>query len=621
MSYILATILAAVCLLFFFGWMFVAMARKKKNILLYPVIGTFLAGFFLLLPIAVAPEENSWFHGVLVALHDAVQLFTVDSDFGTIQEVREAAGALYPFYAGFSAVLYVLAPLLTAGFLLSFFRDFAARTRWLLNYFRPVYVFSDLNEEAVTLAESLAAGKRTGELSAGEPEQAGGRKKAPVFVFMNADTEDEDDLYPRAQAIGGILFRSKLSSSRLFLSGTSKNRGTGNCHHSKKAPITFLVMNTTPAGDDFDDGTNIDLTLRLVETYRRRSNTRIYLFSDSVESELLLSGIEKGQVKLRRVNVIQSLIRHTLSRHGTKIFDHALPIGPQGEKQIHAVIVGLGKHGCEMMRQLAWYGQMTGYRLHIDCFEKKTGVRSRLEGLYPGLMADGGCRHGAPLGEPEEDADYTITVHEGCDVNSREFARILQSMPAVTYVLVALGEDERNMIAAVRLRTLCEQMHWHPFLQAIRYGTYDEKAFANAKTYRKEAYDMDLVGDRKSLYSAATLFEDTLEAEGLRRHCEWGSQEDFFRYEYNYNSSIASALHVYARRHCDIPGARKTSEERTPEEKNILRRLEHRRWTAYMYAEGYVFAPEKSALAKHHCDLIRFSDLSLKEKEKDDSDL
>ena len=74
---------------------------------------------------------------------------------------------------------------------------------------------------------------------------------------------------------------------------------------------------------------------------------------------------------------------------------------------------------------------------------------------------------------------------------------------------------------------------------------------------------------------------------------------------------------------CDIPGVRKAPADRSEEELWGLRRLEHRRWNAYMRSEGYSFGGDKTPagrndLAKiHHC-LVPFDELSLKDQQKDD---
>ena len=77
-----------------------------------------------------------------------------------------------------------------------------------------------------------------------------------------------------------------------------------------------------------------------------------------------------------------------------------------------------------------------------------------------------------------------------------------------------------------------------------------------------------------------------------------------------------------ARIKCGIPGADKATGELTTEERNIIEVLEHKRWNAYMRAEGYVYSgsTDKSSrndLAKMHHDLVDFETLSEKDKRKD----
>ena len=62
----------------------------------------------------------------------------------------------------------------------------------------------------------------------------------------------------------------------------------------------------------------------------------------------------------------------------------------------------------------------------------------------------------------------------------------------------------------------------------------------------------------------------------------------------------------------------------TAEEKAIIEPLEHRRWNAYMRAEGYVYSGSKEKesrndLGKMHHDLVDFSSLTEEEKRKDSS--
>ena len=119
-------------------------------------------------------------------------------------------------------------------------------------------------------------------------------------------------------------------------------------------------------------------------------------------------------------------------------------------------------------------------------------------------------------------------------------------------------------------------------------------------------------------YSEDVILNSELENKALERHLKWGVEDDFWKYEYNYSSSVASAIHIKVREACGIAGAGKKTDEQTAEERLMLEQLEHRRWNAYMRSEGFTYAQKRNNLAKtHHC-LVEFKKLSQKEQEKDD---
>ena len=155
-----------------------------------------------------------------------------------------------------------------------------------------------------------------------------------------------------------------------------------------------------------------------------------------------------------------------------------------------------------------------------------------------------------------------------------------------------------------------------------QYNSQQKKALQGIKNYRGQAYDIEFIGDMESSYTEDVIIDSDLEADALNRHLKWGKEDEFWTYEYNYRSSMASAIHMKARIQCGIPGADKREDELTEEERNVIEVLEHRRWNAYMRAEGYVFsgAKDKSSrndLAKMHHDLVDFSSLTEEDKRKD----
>jgi hypothetical protein len=169
-----------------------------------------------------------------------------------------------------------------------------------------------------------------------------------------------------------------------------------------------------------------------------------------------------------------------------------------------------------------------------------------------------------------------------------------------------------------------ERMHIHPVIQAVVYNSQQKKALEGITNYRGQAYDIDFVSDIESSYTENVIIDSELENEALRAHLRWdGAKEDeFWNYEYNYRSSIATAIHMKARIECGIVGVTKNEKDLTDEERNIIEALEHRRWNAYMRSEGYVYSGSKSKssrndLAKMHHDLVDYASLSEEEKRKD----
>ena len=220
------------------------------------------------------------------------------------------------------------------------------------------------------------------------------------------------------------------------------------------------------------------------------------------------------------------------------------------------------------------------------------------------------------------EAEYTIRIHSGIDVTTKTFADEITRLTDATYVFVSLGSDERNIRTAVDLRMTFERMRIRPVVQTIVFDPGEKAALQGVTNYRGQTYDIEFLGDLTTSYSEAVIMNSELEADALRRHLRWGREEEFWQYEYNYNSSVASALHLKARIACGVPGAEKREEELTDEQRKTIEMLEHRRWNAYMRSEGYVYSgsQEKSSrndLAKMHHDLVDYSSLSEEDKRKD----
>lgn len=559
---------------------------KKGNLFNFMFAGVVAAAFFLFLPIhGVSAEATAagGFQTVLLSLFNSMQIFTIGTEFGLVRDSMEfCPDLLDTAYQVWAAVIFVLAPLFTFGFILSLLKNITAYMKYLSFYFRDAYVFSELNEKSLVLAEDLR-----------------GKKKRAVFVFTDVFDGNEEKTYElaeRAKALGAICFKKDI-----LVVDFKK--------HSPKREISFFAI----GGNETE---NLNQALKLIELYRQRGNTHLYVFSTKIESELLLTAVDKGQIKVRRINEVQSLINRVLYEDGQMLFNSARA-GVDGIKDISAVVVGMGRHGTEMVKALTWFGQMDGYRVEINAFDRDELAEEKFTALAPELMSP--LYNGVAI--PEE-AQYKITIHPGFDVDTASFAREVGSLRNTTYVLVALGDDDVNINTAVNLRMQFERMGIHPVIQAIVYNSQQKNALQGIRNYRGQAYDIEFIGDLESSYTEEVIIDSELEAEALKRHLKWGKEDEFWTYEYNYRSSIASAIHRRARISCGIPGADKNEEDLSEEERGALEKLEHRRWNVYMRAEGYIFSgstdkKSRNDLGKMHHDLVDYSSLTEEEKRKD----
>lgn len=560
-------------------------SRHKPNLLNLLFAGVFAASVFLFLPIHLSGAGDTLgesFRALLLSVLGAIQIFAVGCDFQTVTEgTALLSDGFSAFYRLWSAVLFVLGPVLTFGFVLSLFKNLTSALRYLFVYGKELCAFSALNEKSLCLASDL---KRN------HP------KTAIVFADVSDEAEGGAERIERAKKLGAVCFSADLAS-------VMRRR------HSASRKVSLFAIGE-------NESENTDLSLRLIEICRGRAGTNLYVFSAGLESELLLNAVDKGALRVRRINETSALVNRLLYERGNLLFDSAQE-NSDGTKSICAVVVGMGSHGTEMLKALAWYGQMDGYTLEIHAFDRDPLAAERFSALAPELMSP--AYNGVRI---NGEAQYKIVIHAGVDVTTASFAKEIRALGHATFATVSLGDDETNIRTAVNLRMLFEQNRIHPVIQSIVYNPRQKNALEGIRNFRGQPYDVQFFGDVESSFTEDVMLDSALEEEALQRHLKWGNEAEFWNYEYNYRSSVASALHRLARIHCGIAGADKQESELTEQERQTIEALEHRRWNAYMRANGYIYSGSKDKstrndLAKMHHDLIDYVSLTEEEKRKD----
>ena len=393
--------------------------------------GVAVAVFFAFLPVHLSAAERSvsgCVRAAFLSIFNTMQVFAIGCEFGIVTEGLESCPqALSSICQVWASVLFVIAPVFTFSFVLSLFKNVSATLRYIRGYFKDVYVFSELNEKSITLAEDLKK-----------------NHKNALIVFTDVFEDNEENAYElaeQADELGAIIFKKDI-----LVVNFKK--------HAPGKSISFFAIGS-------NETENLNHALKLIENYRDRANTHLYVFSTKIESELLLTAIDKGEIKVRRINEVQSLVNRVLYEQGNMIFDEAC-VNEDGQKHICAVVVGMGNHGTEMLKALTWFGQMNGYTLELHAFDKDPLAEEKFTALAPELMSEnynGICIEG--------EAQYTITIHSGVDVQSATFAKKISQIPQATYVFVALGDDNVNISTAVNLRMYFEREKSHPVIQAV----------------------------------------------------------------------------------------------------------------------------------------------------------
>ena len=187
---------------------------SRKGMILTPTniifAGVLLSAIMIFIPIYGSANSGTGPFGTfLLSVHNMLRIFVIDGELSFVSEgLRSCPDGLRIPYFILAALLFVAAPMLTFGFLLSLFKNFNAIKKYSLKFFRPMYLFSDLNERSIVLAESVFE-EENRRRRAGTADS-----KKPLMVFAGCSKESEQKLIDRANAIGAACFDKDTSSRR-----------------------------------------------------------------------------------------------------------------------------------------------------------------------------------------------------------------------------------------------------------------------------------------------------------------------------------------------------------------------------------------------------------------------
>jgi len=565
--------------------------QKKIKSSFYIFFATvFFTGVSIFMPIYLnyfAGEKGFVFwvlKSLLISIHNSIRLFIVDGEYNIVQDfILEDGGVLAQAYGIFAAIIYVIAPMLTFGFILSIFGNILFRIKFMFSGRKELYFFSELNERSLTLARDLK----------------NNNWKNRIIVFTNVKEEYKDEkenVYWKAKRLFATLLERDITDISFLLK-------------HKKGKIFFYVM-----GEDED--TSILQSIQLIKKYKNCSNVTLNLFSNREEADTLgayLSELKKDESGMiyYRINPVSDMVYNLLYNQGKRLFENAVEM-KNGNKKIGAVVIGMGKYGTNMIKTLSWYLQVDGYISEINVFDHGEALKE-FAVECPELLDE--SINGKFI---DYESQYDIKIHSNIDAQSKELYDLLDKIDVVSYIFISLGSDELNIKVARSIRSWASRRGITPIIRVIIYHEEMGDVMKNMKNHKGEDYNIEFIDDLESIYKEKVLRETELQKLALESYKRRGiSEEVFWGNWYNYRSSIASILRMKARSDCNIPGADLPGEELTPEQQEKIQIMEHKGWNAYTRSIGYVKGDKTNHLGKTHECLVPYNQLSEKYKGKD----
>lgn len=545
-----------------------------KNNIKLKILSTIIGGI-VSLAILVFPllnEENIILNGINSFFY-SLQSIGINQDLSIISSINlnSVLGISYIVYI---YLIFLALPLLTASVILIFLSDIFVKLKFELNKNKKLYIFSEVNEKSIFVAKDILIKE----------------KNQGIFIFANYNRENNIYDLNDIKCI-------KLSQDIKNLKLSNKNN-----------KVTYYLISK-------DEEENLNNSLALIDKYKNRKNTKIYIVNNSKDAPIILDSTNKGEIELEIVNEVERVIYNLLDKY--PLYLNAI------NNKISILIIGCGNTGKEFLKSVIWCGQVMGYKLQITVVDIKADIiKEELE-----------------IDMPEIFKNYDITFINA-NIKSKETISKIKRILDINYIFVSMENDNKNIDSAIMLRRLF--LKWDksnynrkPIINIWIENEYKKEQISSLVNERASSYDLNAFGSIKDMYLDNCIIDFKIEQLAKQVHLSYDKKDvDFHKYnllEYNKRSSRATALHLkyklYSVLREEYTGNIKKDLESynkylTVELEELLSINEHDRWSAYMRTIGYTLATVDDVkkyivktsdyrhhLCKMHPALVSFNEL------------
>lgn len=545
----------------------------------------FLAAYIIYIPPFL--EEYDIMSGLIGVIINTLQVISLDADYLMFYELVQD-GIRDPIvcrlYMAVLGMIHFLLPLISAVTAVTvILRCFASLQVWIANCRkRTVYVFSEMNDRSLRLAEDL-------------------RSQNCDIIFAGCD---EQDLGSRIRQYAGyILKEEKITELDI---------------RSKKGKQIYYFC----ISEDEDEALNsallfIERGVALAE--EMQVCTHIFLFGEKADYSAMVDSVSKGRLDIRLINEDEIRAYDLMDIH--PLYESAK------DGRICVLLYGLGAGISALLKAILWCGQLPGLTLEIHVAGVE--IDSELERLKL-------CCPCFFTGE------YAVYFHSGA--SEYELLEILrESCKCPTYIVVSGENDNESIEKAMRLRrwyylsdrtfTICPPIYVR-IDDSEKARMVERLRTAESNPDRQVSYGITPFGSLDDLYTSKNLVDSDLDK--LSRNVHLAYEEIFSSseievgkaleryniFEVNKRSNRANALHIRYKLY--LLGLDYTMEKTAEEvcladylEEELLERLavsEHRRWMAFLETEGWIPASMEDveeyrntglSRGRHNCPILK----------------
>lgn len=535
-------------------------------------------------------EENIW-NAILYGINMVCQLLEGDSAM-----LRTA----YPNHSLITFILATAVPLLTVTTVVAF----------LLNFF-PVplprrseyFIFSQVDERGVLLAESLY--------------RKHGPKNACVIFLRSSKDELQPEYINRLNAIHARIY-PYIESELLEIHFRLKEKKLRFFFISSKTDENFSRMKVLL--DDASEKTLFRNPFGVSDTSIKQDECKsvfrqeLYLLSETDSASMLVDHLRLQMCEERKTKseklVRKPVFAHTdlrlLDRYRTVTY-HLLNEKPLYETAhngtIRVLVLGFGRVGQEFFRAAASFCSMVGFKTTFCLCDQ---------------VVDKQWKH-LILQYPECDRNLCVSKNT-LDAESDDLLKLLnkkirRGVP-FTYIVISLGDDERNIKVASKLKRYFCRKFWEneeihqPTICVSLEDKIKSKYVPNFFQREDAMHPTENYGLMPPLYvfgsdyetfSEKMLIKRSLWTAARRLHAKLKSEDFTYWKEYERRSSVACAAHAsYHIAAMNVIAPNKDYDDAynglQTAQKEAFVDAEHRRWMQYSRCEGMQVVSEDTAI-------------------------